>query len=363
MEQLKLMGSFGIEPTGILHVGANTGQEFETYRQSGTPTVVYVEPVDRVFTILDQKVSGEPGHHAVKAVCSDRPGDVVTFNIASNSGASSSMLPMGEHATLYPDVFYVAQQQMVTTTVDELVAARFPDADLNLLVLDVQGAEMKVLQGATETLKGVDAIYTEVAEAPLYEGGCTWAEIMAFLEPLGFRLKVMKLGRKNWGDAFFVRNSAITEPPPKFVIERPGVDLARERPASQSSRSEWSRPDDPQGAVNGRVTGSHGFHTGEDDVPWWQVDLGTTTVVDEVMVFNRLGTGQERAYDFVLKVAADDGEFRTVHSQGGVPFGGADGDPARVRLASEKARYVRIELPHRGYLHLDAVEVYGRPVD
>jgi hypothetical protein len=40
MEALQLLSSFGVSPTGIIHVGANYGQEFEAYRDSGAKTVV-----------------------------------------------------------------------------------------------------------------------------------------------------------------------------------------------------------------------------------------------------------------------------------------------------------------------------------
>jgi hypothetical protein len=63
----------------------------------------------------------------------------------------------------------------------------------------------------------------------------------------------------------------------------------------------------------------------------------------------------------VLKLGSEDGEFREVYDQNGIPFGGIDGNPARIKLNGAVARYVRIELPHGGFLHLDEVEVYSRP--
>ena len=53
------------------------------------------------------------------------------------------------------------------------------------------------------------------------------------------------------------------------------------------------------------------------------------------------------------------GAFIQIHAQNGRPFGGADGDPARVEVHGAVARYVRIELTTEDYLHLDQVEIYG----
>jgi hypothetical protein len=48
-------------------------------------------------------------------------------------------------------------------------------------------------------------------------------------------------------------------------------NLAIGKPASQSSLSRWSRPNDAQGAVNGRRTGGFGFHTDDEAAAWWRV--------------------------------------------------------------------------------------------
>jgi hypothetical protein len=208
-------------------------------------------------------------------------------------------------------------------------------------------------------LEGLDAIYTEVAEQPLYEGGCTWREIDALLAEHDFSLKSIRIGSKSWGNAFFVRNSALDAPRKAPRIPRNGTDIARGKPATQSSYSKWSRPDDAQGAVSGRLNGSYHFHTEQDESPWWQVDLGREASLDEVLVFNRIDASSDRAYDFILKVGPTPDALTAVHSQDGIPFGGVDGRPARVPLTGRTARYVRIELPRRTYLHLDGVEVYG----
>lgn len=143
-------------------------------------------------------------------------------------------------------------------------------------------------------------------------------------------------------------------------LDRPRVNIARGKPATQSSLSQFSRPNDAQGAVTGVPNGSYGFHTGLDENPWWQVDLESAVALDEVVVFNRLDSARDRAYSFVLKLGSESGDFREVHAQRGVPFGGIDGKPACIKLDGAVARYVRIELPHAGYLHLDEVAVYAR---
>jgi hypothetical protein len=124
--------------------------------------------------------------------------------------------------------------------------------------------------------------------------------------------------------------------------------------------SPYSRPNDAQGAISGRVTGSFGFHTAREQGPWWQVDLGDVLPLEEVVVYNRMDGARERAYAFTLSLGRDSDHLEQVHAQDGRPFGGADGNPARIMLGGLAARYVRVQLPGEDYLHLDEVEVYAR---
>lgn len=361
MEVLDLLRGFGVAPRGIIHVGANTGQEFDAYLASNAETVVYIEAIQRVYERLKEHVEVAEGHFAVRALCSAVAGERVSFNVASNYGESSSILELGDHMKLFPDVAYVDHEDMITTTVDDIISSAFGRAQFDLMVLDVQGAELLVMKGAAETLKHVKAVFTEVSERPLYVGSCTWPEIDVFLGQFGFRLKYMMMDPCYYGNALYLKNSAyysVLEPVKE--VERPGVNIALNKPATQSSQSEFSRPNDAQGAVNGVIRGSYGFHTQRESCPWWQVDLGESLPLEEVIVFNRLDAASSRAYSFVLKLANEAGVFREVYSRRGQPFGGADGNPARIKLEGAVARFVRLELPNEDYLHLDEVEVYRR---
>lgn len=196
---LALLAKYGIRPRGIVHVGANTGQEFEQYQH--VPFALYIEPIPEVFAELQRRLT-KPDHVAVQALCSDVEEDAV-LNVASNDGKSSSMLAFGRHATVYPEITYTRALRMKTRLLDRILSEYSCPADF--MVLDVQGAELKVLRGTTGHLPQFRAIYTEVSETPLYAGGCTLAQIIDFLEPFGFRMEHVEIGPKTWGDALFVK--------------------------------------------------------------------------------------------------------------------------------------------------------------
>lgn len=140
------------------------------------------------------------------------------------------------------------------------------------------------------------------------------------------------------------------------------VNLAFKRPATQSSLSEFSKPNDAQGGVDGVKNGGFGFHTKRENHPWWQVDLGAICGIEEVRIFNRTDHNPERASTLMVRLSDNGINWKTVYQHDGTNPGGI-GNPLRVRLANGLGRYVRIELrsPNE-YLHLDEVEVFGSPV-
>lgn len=89
-----------------------------------------------------------------------------------------------------------------TTTIDELAKTR-PQADV--LSIDCQGAELRILRGGAQALKNVLCVVAEVEFEPIYEGQHLFDEQMAFLRPYGFRLMDL-CGQQMW------------QPAPKFGL-------------------------------------------------------------------------------------------------------------------------------------------------
>ena len=356
LDSLAQMLEAGLPVESILHVGANEGQERFDYQQAGASPCFYVEPVDAAFARLERNLADMRGHHAVKAVCSDREGQDILFHVASNGGQSSSFLDLGMHAALHPSISYTTAQPMTTTTVDRLIATYSPGRVPNLWVIDAQGADLHVLRGAASSLPDVDGVFVEVAERPLYAGGATREGITRYLEQFGLSMHWYGLDEHGNGDAFYCRKRGEREALPSY-----GGNLALGKPAAQSSLCEWSHyftAQGPGGGVNGQISGFFGFHTAEEECPWWQVDLEAGRDLHEVRIYNRVDGARERARTLRVLLSDDGSAWRLVHDQAGYTFDGADRRPLRVMLAGQSARFVRLQLGERNYLHLDEVEVY-----
>lgn len=118
--------------------------------------------------------------------------------------------------------------------------------------------------------------------------------------------------------------------------------------------------EDAAGGCDGVKNGLWAFHTGLDESPWWQVDLGRVCTLDRVVVFNRCDGTAERAAHLRLLLSDDGQAWREAYRHDGTVFlGVTDNKPLNVPLPGAKARFVRVQLPGPQFLHLDEVEVYG----
>lgn len=203
---IELIRRLGLDCRGVIHVGANTGQEMRSYRSAGLESVIYIEPIPDVFRKLQRRIARDPRHRAINALCAEREGDEVTFYIASNGGQSSSIFEFGSHSELYPDVNYQSKLRLRTTTLDAIIFGTpgiRPEL-LDCLVIDVQGAEANVLLGGERTLSLCQFVFTEISEGGLYKGDVPFEKIIELLKGHGFVLKCLDINRDGWGNAFFV---------------------------------------------------------------------------------------------------------------------------------------------------------------
>lgn len=86
------------------------------------------------------------------------------------------------------------------TTLDEYFKE---EAGILLMKLDVQGAELKILQSGKNTLSKTKLVLTEVQVTNMYAGGCLYFEVDALLRSYGFRLHTAISNYNNEGTKYF----------------------------------------------------------------------------------------------------------------------------------------------------------------
>ncbi len=147
-----------------------------------------------------------------------------------------------------------------------------------------------------------------------------------------------------------------------------GRDLALCRPARTSSFCSFSYAQDEEIDANGAngltPEPEHGFHTAEEDDPWWMVDLERECVIDAVAIVNRANFA-ERFADFVIESSRDFRVWpvRHVRKDGGPVSSSLEAPWVQNFADPFVARYVRVRALARTTLHLRKVAVRGREID
>lgn len=202
-------------PRGVLQVGASYGQEMAWFVENGIEAGVFIEPLPQPFAALSAYCRQRPHFVAVNALCAEASGQQVVFHVASNGGMSSSMMAPARHLEEFDFVRFEQRVELTTHRLDHVVAFLRENGHaavcdrLDLLYLDTQGAELRVLQGAGALLQRIPYLVTEVTRNRMYDGAPSLAELMAFLEPAGYTLNNVNFDRHHHGDALFVHAAAL----------------------------------------------------------------------------------------------------------------------------------------------------------
>lgn len=196
------------KPSGILHCGANIGEEAEAYHKEGIKNVSWIEANPELIPILRDNVF-KYGHNIVEACLGDVDDEEVTFHISNNAGQSSSYLELGTHKIQHPEVHYVRDIPMETIRIESLFQRGFlPTANPpDFLNMDLQCAEMKALRGMGNTLHWFKWLYLEVNRAPLYEGCPHVNDLDLFLNGFGFKRAHTAPWVGDWSDALYLKKS------------------------------------------------------------------------------------------------------------------------------------------------------------
>jgi FkbM family methyltransferase len=195
-----LRKKYNMDVKGIIHVGAHYGEEISEYIENGIQDIVLFEPLSECFDVLAQKVmtlnANIEGH---QVALGSSPG-TATMYLSDNEKQSSSILKPKVHLTHHPHVKFNGTEEVEVDLLDN-----FDTKDYNFLNMDVQGYELEVLKGATETLKRVDYVYCEVNRDEVYEGNAYVEELDEFLSSYGMERVETSWEGQIWGDALYVK--------------------------------------------------------------------------------------------------------------------------------------------------------------
>jgi FkbM family methyltransferase len=206
------------EALTIFDIGSCEGEDAIRYARLFPNARVYAcEPLPENLAILNENLRrfapeasitllpiavGDRDGRASFYVSSGHPDDRPRSAEWDYGNKSSSLLRPDRHREIFPWIRFDRTIEVPTERLDH-VAARLQVESIDLIHLDVQGAELAVLEGAGELLARARAIWMEVEAIPLYEDQPLKPEIETFMAGHGFEIRKDTVGRIS-GDQLYV---------------------------------------------------------------------------------------------------------------------------------------------------------------
>jgi FkbM family methyltransferase len=202
-----LVKKYTIKTSGVIHIGAHEGEEVLAYKQlfdNDIPIHLF-EPQQKYFEIIKSKYQDSKNIKLYKYGCGEKLQEQ-QLNIASNDGASSSILEPKLHLEIHPDIKFTSKEVINIRTLDS-----FGIEDTNFINIDIQGYELKALKGSINTLLKIKYIYIEVNKREVYKNCPLVQEIDSFLDKFGFIRVATKYAYDTlpWGDALYIKQEEL----------------------------------------------------------------------------------------------------------------------------------------------------------
>lgn len=169
----------------ILDVGGNAGQYALFLRRDVgyQGPIVTFEPHPELAAELTKRSSHDPYWTVLNVALGDAEG-TAKFNIMNTTPMSSLLAPNAQCGSAVMQFNQVQRTIDVRVqTLDDLMDSLpiLQDKTNVYLKLDVQGYELKVLEGAGRSLSRISALQAELSVIPLYENQPSYLDLFAYL--------------------------------------------------------------------------------------------------------------------------------------------------------------------------------------
>jgi len=201
----KLASRYRIKADGVIHCGAHFASEHKEYVAAGIKRFAYIEPCKETFTVLRNKFAAHHHIQLFNVACGDVEGEHIMYTGSQNQGQSNSLLQMDKHLEIHPGITLDKTELVTVKKLDSLGLAH---KGFQLLVMDCQGFEGRVIKGAEQTLKQINYVYSEVNKDSVYKGCTLIGELDLLLNEFE-RVETGDWVGGMWSDAFYVRKTLL----------------------------------------------------------------------------------------------------------------------------------------------------------
>lgn len=168
----------GVIPKGFIDVGAHMGETNEIIGSIFPgKRVVSFEANPHCEPILKQR-----GMEYLICLLGDKNKEKVEFYLDPKNATSTGCSIFKEKSKFFQNANAI---ELPMYRLDDVVPI---EANLDFLKMDVQGAEIAVLEGATKLLPNIKWIYLEVSFVPCNEGAPLFDVVFDYLRNKGYRI-------------------------------------------------------------------------------------------------------------------------------------------------------------------------------
>ena len=198
----------------IFDVGAHYGETALIYKEVFSDARIYsFEPFGESVEKFLENTKSYPQIKLFRSAFSNRSGESIFYS--NSSDATNSLLNSNRtNSWIDKDTRNNSAITVQTDTIDNFCEHNKID-HIDILKLDVQGAELLVLEGAERMLSSnkIDMIFSEVEFIEIYENQALFHNVTGFLAKYGYKLfglyemHCLENGQIAWGDAIYLKNN------------------------------------------------------------------------------------------------------------------------------------------------------------
>tara|TARA_B100000575_G_C23017986_1_gene586255 strand:- start:156 stop:893 length:738 start_codon:yes stop_codon:yes gene_type:complete len=176
----------------IFDVGAYVGDTIKKFNSSFPESDIHAfEPFDESFSLLKNRFQKTDKIFLNNIAIGDRSLANMKMYITQNKGSSSLLEPTKDANEFWEGTPLSTQKEVKveTITIDKY-CQQYNIESIDILKIDVQGNELRVLQGAKRMLKEkrVNLIFTEISIAPNYKEQSEIDEVIKLLRENKYRI-------------------------------------------------------------------------------------------------------------------------------------------------------------------------------
>ena len=203
-----------IKINNIFDVGANIGNTAKLfYRYFPKTNITCFEPFNNTYNALLKNIKNNSSIRAIKIALGDSQNEMeIPVMPESQSDLNSLLLSLSNESNT------LKKENIQIETIDNFLKKHSDIQSIDLLKIDTEGYDKKVIEGALETIKAgrIKMIFTEVGFSSFNKRHIHFTLMLSFMESLGFHfiglfgMDIRKLEQNmQFGNALFIYKTEI----------------------------------------------------------------------------------------------------------------------------------------------------------